>query len=615
MFMRYSPFPYKYVMLITVLTLFRTALTLPRQLPSISLQSRWFSEPLRILNIPGTSFLRNPKGNHVLSQTHQQLVYRYMRLQPPPWILLSDVGPLPGMKLSDNPAVTMNGYSSLDTSIMDPDSSILAPSEPTPAEAPRAPLTSHPTKAPEPHVNYFRHYLQRNQPLKPSIERFGAGYQDYLQNPLQPLTVNLESITYEVFEKDPIKYDWYERAIAAALTDWAARGKPTSGPAGRVVVAVLGAGRGPLVTRALQGSASSGIEIDLWAVEKNPNAFVQLQRHNLAKWDNRVNLVQSDMRSWAGPSYSTAASSSSSLLPTSPSAFNPVSHNDSRQCTTRIDILISELLGSLGDNELSPECLDGAQHLLARPHGISIPASYTAHLTPIAAPKLHADVQVKIAGGDAGAAEVPYVVMLHAIDYLSTRGPTRTTEKSRAPVKAEQNWKDTGLKPDPVPVVLEAWEFRHPLPNKVLEQSSSNMHNARFERLEFLCRHQGVCHGIGGYFEAVLYTPASSPVAAATGFERNTGDETIRGQREYREAEPEGRVQYSTEAEGIGRSKIELSTNPLTMDMKSKDMISWFPIFFPLKVCRYPFCPSLAQDVYLSVRFLRTPTAADFTSH
>ena len=27
----------------------------------------------------------------------------------------------------------------------------------------------------------------------------------------------------------------------------------------------------------------------------------------------------------------------------------------------RADILVSELLGSFGDNELSPECLDGAQ--------------------------------------------------------------------------------------------------------------------------------------------------------------------------------------------------------------------------------------------------------------
>ena len=29
-----------------------------------------------------------------------------------------------------------------------------------------------------------------------------------------------------------------------------------------------------------------------------------------------------------------------------------------------LDIVISELLGSFGDNELSPECLLGAQHLL-----------------------------------------------------------------------------------------------------------------------------------------------------------------------------------------------------------------------------------------------------------
>ena len=45
-----------------------------------------------------------------------------------------------------------------------------------------------------------------------------------------------------------------------------------------------------------------------------------------------------------------------------------------------------------------------------------------------------------------------------------------------------------------------------------------------------------MCHGLAGYFESVLYPG------------------------------------------------IELSTNPNTMDAKSKGMISWFPIFFPLKV-------------------------------
>ena len=44
-----------------------------------------------------------------------------------------------------------------------------------------------------------------------------VGYDDYLQSPLQPLMNNLESHTYEVFEKDPIKYVLYEDAIAAAI--------------------------------------------------------------------------------------------------------------------------------------------------------------------------------------------------------------------------------------------------------------------------------------------------------------------------------------------------------------------------------------------------------------
>jgi len=52
-----------------------------------------------------------------------------------------------------------------------------------------------------------------------------------------------------------------------------------------------------------------------------------------------------------------------------------------------------------------------------------------------------------------------------------------------------------------------------------------------------------MCHGLAGYFETVLYDGSDG--------------------------------------------KVELSTNPVTMDRKSKDMISWFPIFFPLKVPIY----------------------------
>lgn len=59
------------------------------------------------------------------------------------------------------------------------------------------------------------------------------------------------------------------------------------------------------------------------------------------------------------------------------------------------DILVSELLGSFGDNELSPECLDGAQSFL-KPDGISIPASYTSFLHPVTTHKLWNDVAVGV---------------------------------------------------------------------------------------------------------------------------------------------------------------------------------------------------------------------------
>lgn len=449
-----------------------------------------------------------------------------MRNRQPPWLLLTDVGPIPGTEATEiNPP-----------DIDDTTSGAAADSPaPTPAEAAqirRKP--SQKSRDPTIHLSYLR-YLQRHQPPRTTIERFGAGYQDYLQAPLQPLTDNLESITYEVFEKDPVKYDQYLLAIQQALCDWRDKGKQASGPNGRIVVAVVGAGRGPLVTRALQASDSTGIPIEMWAVEKNPNAYVLLQRHNEETWDNRVNLVKSDMRSWKGPIRAQPPSGASSASTPQP---NPQPH-------TPIDILISELLGSFADNELSPECLDGVQHVLNPIDGISIPASYTAHLTPIAAPKLHADIAARTPG-DPAAPETPWVVMLHAIDYLSTTtpSPSTTTAAPGAP------------RPQPTPNVLTAWEFTHPLPASTLTLSTlrrtassltpsgltggdgSNAHNARYSRLSFRCRERGVCHGLAGYFETVLY-----------------GD-------------------------------VELSTNPVTMGDKSADMISWFPIFFPLKVCK-----------------------------
>lgn len=578
------------------------ALSLPKLLPPVPIQSRWYSEPVRLLTLEGDIFSKNPKGYPVLSRAHQALISRFVRHKTPPWFLMCNVGPIPAL---------MNGSTNLTDSA----------AFPTLAES------SSTVKDPTPHLSYMRN-LQGRQPPLSLIERFSAGYQDYLQAPLQPLTVNLESITYEVFEKDPIKYDWYECATARALSDWIAERKPASGRDGRIVVAVVGAGRGPLVTRALKAAASVGVDIDMWALEKNPNAYVLLQRHNDTIWNHRVNLVKSDMRTWRGPVQHDNARRLSQMLgqsqsaPLGSSTYTGSPDTDStyllataaRHATHyKIDILISELLGSFGDNELSPECLDGVQHLLNPTHGISIPTNYTAFISPIAAPKLYADINNSMVQSTPNAAETPYVVMLNAIDHISTTMPSQGTHSSASPsnepdnsttqarrsatpqsplasnpvnpalplsyAKAHTTGKAAAASPTAshnrtssvplqaapasVPVISPCWSFQHPNPHLPSSPPSTNTHNTRHVTLHFPVPHRSACHGLAGYFECVLYTSSGggnrAPQPAANG------------------PASEPPAPYLSDASVI------LSTNPATMPATSPDMMSWFPLFFPLK--------------------------------
>lgn len=386
--------------------------------------------------------------------------------------------------------------------------------EPTPAESALAVSKGKPAD-PVAHLRYVRR-LQQTQPARPAVECFGQGYQDYVQSPLQPLTDNLESVTYEVFEKDPVKYEWYERAVAAALKDIRRKLGEDQRP---IVCAVAGAGRGPLVTRVLRASKSTGISIVPCAVEKNPNAHVLIQRRNATDplWNGQVLVYKSDMRSWPGPTIDGQVH--------------------------KVDILVSELLGSFADNELSPECLDGVQHVLHQGHGVNIPQSYSAHFTPIATPRLYSDLLGR-SGDDKW--ELPAVIMLHQYDDLCR-------------INGGSGQMQSTVFPELTPDVQDAWLFSHPLPPAILDQAEKraggtldaggftggdgkNEHNVRSCHATFIAENRGVCHGLAGYFETVLYTPQDEDAVS-----------------------------------------IELSTNPLTMDQKSKDMISWFPIFFPLK--------------------------------
>ncbi|KAF3446026.1 hypothetical protein FNV43_RR11204 [Rhamnella rubrinervis] len=281
-----------------------------------------------------------------------------------------------------------------------------------------------------PYLDYVGYLYQRMDPL-PEQERFELGYRDFLQSPLQPLMDNLEAQTYETFEKDSVKYIQYQRAICKALLD---RVPDKEALTTTTVLMVVGAGRGPLVRASLQAAEETGRKLRVYAVEKNPNAVVTL--HSLVKlegWENIVTIISSDMRHWDAPE--------------------------------KADILVSELLGSFGDNELSPECLDGAQRFLKQ-DGISIPSSYTSFIQPVTASKLYNDVK---SHKDVLHFETAYVVKIHNVARLAPSQPVFT--------------------------------FTHP-------NHSTDKSNDRYKKLQFEIPNDtgsAMVHGFAGYFDATLY--------------------------------------------------------------------------------------------------------------
>jgi len=386
------------------------ALELTSELPSPGALDRWAAEAIRVVIMPTSSYVTNRVGYPVLSRRHQELIKLLFKYRP-------------FFALSGRPAAVKGGDGM------------------------------------RPYVQYLAHLFGK-QPPPSEAEAFEGPYYDYLQAPLQPLADNLESATYEVFERDPVKYERYEEAVRQALFHRLSQvpapspdmsGEPTPAEAAAavengsladrdasaatdstIVVMVLGAGRGPLVRATLRASASSRIAVKVVAVEKNPNAVVTLRNAALddPAW-SCVTVVSGDMRS---ASSSTAA---------------------------RADIVVSELLGSFGDNELSPECLDGAAALL-KADVISIPVSYTSYLAPLSSARLHREVR-GLGSGDAPF-ETAYVVRIH-------KGVTAAPS-------------------------VPALTFVHP---------SVGGSNERHVEAAWVAAETNVIHGFAGYFEAVLF--------------------------------------------------------------------------------------------------------------
>jgi len=310
-----------------------------------------------------------------------------------------------------------------------------------------------------PYLQYLRHLRQRPEVtslIDTAEANMESSYLDHLQSPLQPLGDDLEFATYETFEKDPVKYAQYELAIRKALVVLTTEKKLSmvnsnihdkTQPSLRATIAVLGAGRGPLVTSALNAvetinstSRYGPIDVNVIALDKNGNAVVYLQSllashenassgvlsQTGARWSSKnVKIIHCDMRN---------ASSHPVIVQWQRDIVMGIGH--------KIDIIVSELLGSFGDNELSPECLEGAFETmnkmdLLHNHCISIPQSYISFLSPVSSVRLHAEAKAQAYStpssaldgpmgqpiGILKAMETPYVVRSHAASQTHREKP------------------------------------------------------------------------------------------------------------------------------------------------------------------------------------------------
>jgi len=307
---------------------------------------------------------------------------------------------------------------------------------------------------------YLRHVSSSSEQPLTSQQTALLPWRHALLAPLQPLAHNLSSATYEVFERDSPKYDAYQRAVEVTLEDWrskgllsmwsAAQGSASSG--NKINFTVLGAGRGPLVSRILAACLHVGLPVSavkVHALEKNPFACIHLRTRGVAEaWGDSVEVIEEDGRLWKPP------------------------------CP--IDILVSELLGSFGDNELSPECLAYAESFLrvesgdGKPGGVCIPSSYTSFVAPITCPTLWGSVAER---GRVGKFEGDVGKGGNCFDVgFVTRMPNAY----------------------PISPPLPAFTFSHPL------MAGEDFSRVAALTFSLFSNHPTLLHGFAGYFHATL---------------------------------------------------------------------------------------------------------------
>ncbi|KAI6177144.1 hypothetical protein M3Y97_00874900 [Aphelenchoides bicaudatus] len=169
------------------------------------------------------------------------------------------------------------------------------------------------------------------------LDDLGVSFDDQFQTPLRPAEDNLSCSVYSTFEKHVHKYELYGKAILHAVTDLFEEGVCSSSKP--PIIFVVGAGRGGIVEQVFKAEAhlnekravSTPKKWTVVAIEKNPFAVLSLEASNRQRFMNRVKIVQADARDINALQVSLKE---------------------------KADLIVSEMLGSFGCNELSPEMLE-----------------------------------------------------------------------------------------------------------------------------------------------------------------------------------------------------------------------------------------------------------------
>jgi protein arginine N-methyltransferase 5 len=480
-------------------------------------------------------------------------------------------------------------------------------------------------------------------------------YLDNLQSPLQPLGDHLEYQTYETFEKDPVKYKRYGEAVELALEDKMRDGKLPFVERVRTTVThlekfsddplaleelilesgnhrhgakvveidlyaatilVVGAGRGPLAREAIAAVARASLSLlaenkaiiaKVVAIEKNPSAVLYLQslKSTHLSWNSgREYSAPLDLHY---PSNCSNGSLSQRVVGQSPLpglSNVTVIGCDMREATShpllkfmiqneecRADIVVSELLGSFGDNELSPECLDGVQRCgILKEDCVSIPQNYTAFIAPVSSSRLYSEARnqsqfplhpaegpASPASGMQRALETPYVVRSHAASQ---------THPEQA-----------------------CWTFCHPHPSKSdttttmdVEGNDSSKLNTSAEAVKEVNNDRNAhisfhCDPMHGASTGCGYGALNAEVSSMEGTKGNDGTNvTIHGfLGSFHSVLYESPADKKTEETEEGRRQSIISIAPHSF---SVGMFSWFPLYFPLK---QPLCVPEGSTINCSV--------------